>query len=941
MFNTTNLRVLLLCQIVTICTALSAKDVPELFDKDIRMDKLIIRNNIGFHFKKIVREVSQELFISRKIDVSSLFQGVNVLKQTQRDLLKFCKGLSRAASYAPTGRPELGYILVTDPPMASFAEARARCTARDMQLPEIYTQAQATALYNFMKERNVAKCFAGIIPDPTDAIQRFIATGFPIWRSYYKLTHNDGSDLMTHMLDDLNAKFMYTIQGRLIVSLDNPGVINSKRYSSNTYRDKNKEMSQLLSSVICEPRWDGLTHTNFSDKTGLPEFVVKNRLERSASPLASVSEEEQSSDKDIKDLCFSVASQAEEAASETHTKLTSLLALVDISVRADFRNPSTRDKRSIFLAKFIFTTGVKLIWTLFGFVQKVKMNNRVKQLETALSVTNGQVDKNSHAIRDMSQMLYGHSIAINQLTITTAGLDHRVTVIENKVKWLEKLLSEVINLLDAALTLSLVASLIARVQQSLNTGYDVLKDIIHSSLLEQTSPLVLPQDQIELVQNEVRKVSTAVLDPDFSKMQSVVITDPNDNHLLLVVVNVAAISRSNLELVKLVPIPYFEGPETFTPQLDYDTIVLNQLTSTYSVLDEQEEYNCLFERCYVSNVETSIAERSCGIPQLFDKQLDSCLSVSSPTNGVFLKPMLPDGVLFAFPGEVTAQLFCKDNNVIGPAYKLNGTGILQLPNGCVLSVTDKKERNTKVKGQPQYRMIDAEDIELVANGPLKALKSSSGPEGIHKMTTYGDLFNEHMSSVVHKVDHVDTKISNHSNYIWGLIGATSAILMLTILVIWFLYRYSGRFRRKVRDLREKVAVVSQQLLNLEIDQYGIHRGPPPQVPLRSVEVLRKIRARIAAHPRPQAIDQREGMHMSLLELPAAASRKEKEERIYQVPSSFSPVFRHDPSRYYPNLTPMMRELSDLELKGLSEDSEEVKALCLSKSLDSTEPSAPQ
>jgi hypothetical protein len=53
---------------------------------------------------------------------------------------------------------------------------------------------------------------------------------------------------------------------------------------------------------------------------------------------------------------------------------------------------------------------------------------------------------------------------------------------------------------------------------------------------------------MELVQNEVRKVSTAVLDPDFAKMQSIVISDPNDPSLLLVVVNVAALSRQNMEL---------------------------------------------------------------------------------------------------------------------------------------------------------------------------------------------------------------------------------------------------------------------------------------------------------------------------------------------------------------------------------------------------------
>ena len=65
-------------------------DKPALFDKHERMDKLIMKNQIGYHFKKVVREVSQELFVSRRVDVSTLFLGVQVLKQTSEDLAKFC-----------------------------------------------------------------------------------------------------------------------------------------------------------------------------------------------------------------------------------------------------------------------------------------------------------------------------------------------------------------------------------------------------------------------------------------------------------------------------------------------------------------------------------------------------------------------------------------------------------------------------------------------------------------------------------------------------------------------------------------------------------------------------------------------------------------------------------------------------------------------------------
>jgi hypothetical protein len=128
-----------------------------------------------------------------------------------------------------------------------------------------------------------------------------------------------------------------------------------------------------------------------------------------------------------------------------------------------------------------------------------------------------------------------------------------------------------------------------------------------------------------LVQAEISKVSTAQLDPDFSKMQSIVVSDPTDPSMLLIVVNVAALSRRNLELVKMIPVPYLEGNEAYKISLDYHTVVLDQSTHTFSILTEQEEYSCLLNRCYVGSSEQSLLERSCGIPQFYDRHKDACM----------------------------------------------------------------------------------------------------------------------------------------------------------------------------------------------------------------------------------------------------------------------------------------------------------------------------
>ncbi len=162
-------------------------------------------------------------------------------------------------------------------------------------------------------------------------------------------------------------------------------------------------------------------------------------------------------------------------------------------------------------------------------------------------------------------------------------------------------------------------------------------------------------------------------------------------------------------------VPYFESGTAYEIILDYHTIVLDQNAHTFSILTEQEEYDCLFNRCYVGSSEQSYFEKSCGIPQFYDRHNDGCVAENVMSNGVYLKPMLPDGVIFAFQHQVQTQVFCKDK-LMSKSQKLNGTGILQLPNGCTLSVIDSNGRITRIKGQPQYTMINAGDIDLMPNG---------------------------------------------------------------------------------------------------------------------------------------------------------------------------------------------------------------------------------
>ena len=195
---------------------------PALFEKDQRMDKLILKNQIEYHFKKKLWEKSlKNFFISRKIDVSTLFLGVHVLKHTAIDLDRYCRNLG--SDYVYNGLPREkrtspAYFLIAHPKLASFAEAKARCEANHMQLPEVYTNLQQDQLSSFLRENTVSKCFAGLQPDFTDSTFRFISTGFPLWRTPHDAIYNfqGGTLILPLIMDDAHTKFQYTDDNRLL-----------------------------------------------------------------------------------------------------------------------------------------------------------------------------------------------------------------------------------------------------------------------------------------------------------------------------------------------------------------------------------------------------------------------------------------------------------------------------------------------------------------------------------------------------------------------------------------------------------------------------------------------------------------------------------------------------------------------------------------------------
>ena len=67
-------------------------DEAYLFDKSREMSRISIKNQIGYHFQRdVIQEVTQELFITRVLNISSLFEGLRILNETVSYIDDYCK----------------------------------------------------------------------------------------------------------------------------------------------------------------------------------------------------------------------------------------------------------------------------------------------------------------------------------------------------------------------------------------------------------------------------------------------------------------------------------------------------------------------------------------------------------------------------------------------------------------------------------------------------------------------------------------------------------------------------------------------------------------------------------------------------------------------------------------------------------------------------------
>src|SRR5574343_812969 len=301
-------------------------------------------------------------------------------------------------------------------------------------------------------------------------------------------------------------------------------------------------------------------------------------------------------------------------------------------------------------------------------------------------------------------------------------------------------------------------------------------------------------------------------------MKSIIVSDPDQQNLtLLAIINMAAIARKSRDLIQLTPMPLYQGKITLRPILDYRAAILDQEAGTFTVVEPSELTGCLNDYCVTSNPETNVATESCGIPQLQDRHIKICNFEEITSNGIFLKRMQLDGIVFNMREEVTAQIFC-DGRTSSEAHKIKNSGIVNLPPGCSLSVTDHDGRISRIKSLPSSQMVELPPVDLIIAGPEEIFKQI-GPGRANETSGLTKIINAHLDSLNTQLSITNETVHSYRTYISILAGLLTLTIILCFIIGAFLYLYSTRFRNKVRivrqEIREGIDLTSEKFHKME------------------------------------------------------------------------------------------------------------------------------
>jgi hypothetical protein len=281
-------------------------------------------------------------------------------------------------------------------------------------------------------------------------------------------------------------------------------------------------------------------------------------------------------------------------------------------------------------------------------------------------------------------------------------------------------------------------------------------------------------------------------------------------------------------------------------------VLLDQEGSTFTVIEATEVNSCMADHCITSNPELPVTGSSCGIPQFFERKIDACSYDEKVSDGLFLKRLMSDGVVFSVREETRAQVFCDSQT--SKVYKVSGMGTANLPPGCSLILINKSGKSIKISSLPVSRSIGFGDLNLVDLGPEEIFKKAPTSEA-NGTSTLSKIIENHMEQLNQKLIHTDTALNTQHSYVIILGIFLGLTLVLCTITTTLAYRYSQRFRLKVRTVKEELRTgfeqatekfktfenkITQRRNDEFASSFPLIRGmekQPPEIPPQSLNVL--------------------------------------------------------------------------------------------------------
>ena len=761
--------------------------------------KLMVKHHIAYHFKQTVNEVSQELFVSRQLDIEPLVLNLRRLRILANQVYDYCNSADKYSGEALTmvsaNSPD---ELVYDPDTPTFVyipevdvvtreEARAKCESYGMRLPEVYTRVERLTLMNFMIQKGINFCHAGIVMDLVVGYHRFISTGLPIWQGdhwFANATHlPNESRFLDDLVDKPNYNFFYYADGNMYsMEMDtrpiyygvaNVGSYYSRKNVNGTYQ--NKYINDIVAKVICAPRYRGpkydflyrnrerspnLQHLNtksveprlhwdveFVLATPSPHNVLQDWLKKE--PFHKLTPESGTAEiaggpVDVKELfpeldkersdplikwddsllayCKQTAFRLDEAAEEGYLRVISTLAAVDISVEGVSVGSLPDERIAQPWVKAIFSLGnspnipVEKILRSFPEIGiSTKVIQAVELLKQTPGFDQGETKGRSENLDLLISFMKRHSISLSRLSVTPNSIDSRISTLARQLDQLQRFKPQSRAVVLTALTN--VNGMMDHVLQTLDNSHRVLADITYKAIMHTASLHALPTEAWSDIQSALSKRRIPVsVNKDYALTRSYLLTDPEDATKLLIIMEAAATAHDNLELIRLMPVPYFTQDKAYFPILESEYVVLNQHAGLYQTITPLEAEACLAGKCYINSMPKPVISANCGIPQLYDQYLSACDYRSSPSTGMFIETAAPDGIVYSLFGSYIGQVHCSESTLVGEPLTMTGVGTMYVPTGCVLSVSDGTKNLMRIKGTPTYQLMEGMiDLKLAAN----------------------------------------------------------------------------------------------------------------------------------------------------------------------------------------------------------------------------------